>query len=192
MLAGSTRMAVAGLAAWLSLVLIGGLREIGVHVPLGLGIACAVIAGPVALVATLRTIAAAWLGPPVVAFLHEEAALCRPAEAVAVRAAAQLRGTMGGAGHLNRARLVFPAAAWAAALASAVEAIGVPGLDVAGPWPFVIAAIAPVVAWMFPSRPYWYREMTGGGVLVSPPEIPALFGARAVRVAAAQEPGPGT
>ena len=191
MLAGSTRMAVTALAAWLSLAAIGGLREIGVHVPLGLGVACAVFAGPVALVATLRAIAAAWLGPPVVAFSREEAALCRPAEAIAIRAAAQLRGTMGGAGHLYRRRLLFPAAAWAAALACAVEAIGAPGLDIARPWPFVIAAVAPLVTWMFPARPYWYREVTGGGIVVSPPEIPAFFAAHGVAVAPQAEPGPG-
>jgi len=191
-LAGSTRMAVAALAAWLSLAAIGGLRELGVHVPLGLGVACVVFAGPVALVATLRTIAAAWLGPPVVAFSREEAALCRPAEAIAIRAAAQLCGTMGGAGHLHRSRLVFPAAAWVAALATAVEAVGAPGLDAAGPWPLVVAAVSPVAAWMFPSRPYWYCEVTGGGVLVSPPGVAAVMASRCVDDRAeprAAEPG---
>jgi hypothetical protein len=35
------------------------------------------------------------------------------------------------------------------------------------------------MAWLFPSRPYWYREVTGGGVLVTPLCAAALVAARA-------------
>ncbi len=178
MVAGSTLTALATVAAWLALAVVGVLRAADVEVSFAAAVACAVVAGPVALAATFRTIVSVWLGPRIVTFSREDAELCGLPDAEALRAAAQLRGTMGGAGHLHRARLVFPAVAWAAALVMGMQGIDASVVAGAGPWPLVVAAMAALAAWLFPSRPYWYREVTGGGVIVSPPETAALVAAR--------------
>ncbi len=178
MLQGPTVTVVATVAAWLALEAVAGLHAVGVAVPPDVAIACVVVAGPLALAAGVRNVLAVWRGPPVIAFTGE-AVRCRPADALTIRASAQLQGTMGGAGHLHRSRLVFPIVAWAGVIVVGAEVAIPTALHGAGPWPAVISAIAAFGAWLFPSRPYWYREMTGGGVLVTPPEAAAFLAARA-------------
>jgi hypothetical protein len=94
----------------------------------------------------------------------EDVAVCGPAEAELVRAAAQLRGTLGGAGHLHRVRLALPAAAWCAAAAAALA--GPEVLDVA-PWT-TLAGVLVTAALLFPAKAFFYREATGGRVVVHP------------------------
>ncbi len=178
MLQGPTVTVVATVAAWLALEAVAGLHAAGVAVPPDVAIACVVIAGPLALAAGVRNVLAVWRGPPVMAFTGE-AVRCGPADAQTIRASAQLQGTMGGAGHLRRARLVFPILAWGTAIVAGAEVAVPTALHLAGPWPLLLAALAAFGAWLFPSRPYWYREMTGGGVIVTPPEAAAFLTARA-------------
>jgi hypothetical protein len=163
----------ATLASWLALVAVGALRFAGFAIPPELRIACVAVAGPIALLALVRTVCAVWRGPRVIAFERGDAVLCGPPEAEAIRDAAQLRGTMGGAGHVYAGRLVFPVVAWSGALLEGLENLS-PAFHFAGPWPFVVAIFAAIAGWVFPSRPYWYREVTGGGVVVSPPEAATL------------------
>jgi hypothetical protein len=176
-LQGPTVTVVATVAAWLALEAVSAVHAMGVAVPLDIAIACAVVAGPLAITAGVRSVLAVWRGPPVIAFAGE-AVRCGPADAEAVRSSAQLKGTMGGAGHVYRARLVLPIAAWAGAILAGAEVAAPSALQRAGPWPLLVAAVAAFGAWLFPSRPYWYRETTGGGVVVTPPEAAAFLTAR--------------
>ncbi len=109
-----------------------------------------------------------------------DALRCGPADAAAVRAGAQLQGTMGGAGHLHRTRLGFPIVAWTAVLAAGAQAVAPTSFDRAGPWLLVVASVALFGGWMFPARPYWYREMTGGGVAVMPPDAVGVLTGRLI------------
>lgn len=189
---GSTVSAVAMAAAWVALEAVGALAAIGVRIPTGAAIACATVAAPLALAAAARTLSSAWLGPPIVAFSAADAVLCAPADAASVRAAAQLRGTMGGAGHLHRERLAFPVAAWLGALAAGLEGIAAPSF--VGAWPAALAACAALAAWLLPARPYWYREVMGGRVVVSPPAAATVLASRGGRsrpAGSAVEPDPG-
>jgi hypothetical protein len=168
-------VAAATLTSWLALVTVGGLTAAGFEIAPAARLACMAVAGPVALAAAARVACAAWRGPPVVAFERAEAAPCGPSDAETIRAAAQLRGTMGGAGYVHASRLLFPALAWLAALASAAELVSPRALAAFGAWPCAIAISATTVALLFPARPFWYREITGGGVLVSPPAAAAIL-----------------
>lgn len=181
MLAGSALMVAATLGAWLALVSVGGLSAAAFEVAPAVRVACVLFAGPIAFAAAVRTIASAFRGPQVVAFERGDAVVCSAAEAETIRGAAQLRGTMGGAGHLHPGRFVFPLAAWVAALLCGAEAVSARAIELAGSWPVAIAVFSVIAALLFPSRPYWYRELTGGGVLVTPPASAALLTARAVR-----------
>jgi hypothetical protein len=166
---GSTTTALAGGLSWVCLVLAGLVRAAGVEVPRPLELAAGLIASPVALAAALQSAAAAWRGPTLVAFTLGESVPLSAAEAAFVRSVAQLRGLMGGGGHVHPRRQVFPAVAWAAAGLGGVAAL-VEGLGrTLGPWPVVLAAVAAFVALLFPSRAYFYRDTTGGGAILSPP-----------------------
>jgi hypothetical protein len=178
-LAGSALTVAATLLSWLALVSVAGFRAAGFSVSTTTQVACGVIAIPIVLAAALQTIISVWRGPRVIAFERSDAVRFGPDEADAVRAAAQLRGTMGGAGYVFPARLAFPVVSWLGALGAGTEGL-VPGvIEIAGAWPPAVAASAALVAWLFPSRPYWYREVTGGGVLVTPLSAAALVTARA-------------
>ncbi len=122
---------------------------------------------PFALTVSIRTIAWVWRGPVIVRFPLEAAALFSGSDAERVRSAAQLRGTMGGAGHLRRSRLVIPAAAWTATSAALASTLLGSSKGVTAAWA-VIAVAAAIVASAFPATPFWYREARGGGVLVHP------------------------
>lgn len=177
MLAGSGLTVIARVAAWLALVAVGAAHAVRLPLPPEMLIPCVVFAVPVALIAIGSTIAAIWRGPPIIAFAPGEGVRCGGEESEPVRAYAQLRGTMGGAGHVHPCRLVYPIVAWLGALAAGADAVAEHALS-AGPWPFAVAVAGALGAWLFPSRPYWYREMSGGGALVSPPEAVAALAAR--------------
>jgi hypothetical protein len=110
----------------------------------------------------------AWRGPVLVDFRRDEAVLCGPAEAEVVRAAALLRGTMGGAGYVSRARIAFPAIAWVAAAFIAGSAIVDPTLGSVPAWPFAVLALFAGAAVVFPARPFYYREANEGFLLLHP------------------------
>lgn len=165
---GSTRTAVGASLAWLALVVVGLVHVAGADAPRGIELAGALVAAPVAMVGAIQSIAAIWRGPTIVSFGRDDAVPCTAGEAAFVRASAQLRGLMGGAGHLYPRRLVLPSLAW---LAAAV--VGLLCLDhqlelVAAPWGVALALAAAVLAFVFPPRPYFYRDTTGGGALLAP------------------------
>jgi hypothetical protein len=125
-----------------------------------------------------RSVFLLWGGPAIVPFDRRDAVFCDVAESAAVRAAAQVRESKGGAGYVGRWRLALPTATWAAvavqsaAFVSAGE--GEPAL-----WPLPIVALGTVLSVLFPAMPFCYREMSGGCVLVHPP----LVGLRIVEAA---------
>lgn len=181
---GSTVTALGGSLSWLALVLVGLVHVAGAEPPRGLELACALLAAPVAVAGALLALAAVWRGPTVVSFSREDAVPCAGAEAAFVRGAAQLRGTMGGAGHLHRRRLVLAAAAWLAAGVVGLDGIA-PRLEAAvGPWATLVALAAAFAALLFPPGPFFYRETTGGGVLVAPASAAYRLKRRAERAAA--------
>lgn len=116
----------------------------------------------------IRTALGAWRGPVIASFPRRDAVFCDPQGAEAVRAGAQLRGTMGGAGHVHPERLVFPAVAWAAAAVVAAALLRDPSVRAVSPWALAVLAGAAVAACLAPARPFFYREVTGGRVLVFP------------------------
>ncbi len=158
-----TAIAVAALCALGAMIALGAA---GRPVAPGFVHASAAIALPLALVAAFRTMASAWRGPVLVQFRREAAIECDPVESEEVRAAAQLRGTLGGAGHVHPCRLVFPVLGWMAAAAVAVWALREP--DLALRWPVSGLVLALVATVAFPSVPFWYREASGGVVLLHP------------------------
>jgi hypothetical protein len=158
------------LLAWVSLAAAGAADALGLELPGLVASALLVLPVPVALMAIATTFSSAWRGPRIVEFSPDEATLCTGEDSEPVRAYAQLRGTMGGAGHVFPGRVALPALAWVAVLVAGVQLLAGDGRGLAGPWPVVLAIAFALGAWMFPSRPYWYREVSGGGALVWPPE----------------------
>lgn len=181
---GSTTTALAAGLSWLALVFIGLVHAAGGTAPRMAEVGLAVTAGPIALAGGLLAVAAIWRGPVIVEFSREDAHAISAPEAAYVRAASQLRGMIGGAGHLYPNRLLLPAASWGAA---AFIAAGVlwPGLGgSAGVWPVALALVTALLTIVFPARAYFYRDTTGGGALLSPPSAAYRLKVRADRAAA--------
>jgi hypothetical protein len=160
---------MAAAAIWLVLTLAALVRAAGGSVPHFLEVVCAAAAAPIAIAAAGHAIVAYWRGPTIVSFLRTDSEDCSADEAAYVRLASQLRGTIGGAGFLNPARLALPAVAW---LSAAVEGLALlaPGADASV---FVVLAIVGIgsaaAAVLLPPHAYYYREATGGTAIVSPP-----------------------
>lgn len=177
MLAGSGLAAFVRVAAWIVLVGSSGASAAGLTLPCGPVALAIALAAPIALFALGATLTSAWRGPPIISLVPEQAARCGPGDARLLRESAQLRGPMGGTGFVHRRRLVFPAAAWAAALLAGADGVAGCAFTPPGPWVFFLAVAAVVAAWLWPSRPYWYLEVDGGGALVTPPEAVAAINA---------------
>lgn len=192
MLAGSGLAVSVRVAAWIVLVGSSGASAAGLTLPCGPVALAIVLAAPVALLALVTTLGSVWRGPPIISLVPEQTARCGPEDARLVRDAAQLRGAMGGAGHVHRSRLVFPAVAWTSALLAGADGVAGCAFTPPGPWVFLAAVAAVIAAWLWPSRPYWYLEADGGGALVSPPEtVAAICSARAgdpISTEGAQDP----
>jgi hypothetical protein len=124
-------------------------------------------AAVLALTAAIRHLVFIWRGPVIVGFRREESTLCDARESDAVRSAAQLRGTMGGAGFVHPRRLVISASAWAAAAAQAIAFVA-PGRGGTTFVPIAVAGLAAALAMWFPATPFYYREAAGGCVVVFP------------------------
>lgn len=155
--------AIAG-GAWIALQVLAAVRHAGAGIPDASLAPASVLAAALALAAAVRTASWGWRGPLIVS-LPDDIVVCDPAEAEAIRVRAQLRGTMGGAGHVHPGRLALPALAWAAAAASAIswqEPIR------SAPWIALLGASA-VAAFLFPAKAFMYREATGGRVVLHPP-----------------------
>ncbi len=169
---------VAAIAAAGAFVLAASIGEGEASAATSRAIAVALLAFPGALL--VRTIAAIWRGPPLAPFPLEAAALCSDWDAEKVRQAAQLRGTMGGAGHVHPARLAIPAAAWAAALGAVASALLGSSLALEAAWALAAVGSA-IAAAIHPARAFWYREVAGGAILVHPPEAVSILSRAPVR-----------
>ncbi|HEX9049106.1 MAG TPA: hypothetical protein VF841_01080 [Anaeromyxobacter sp.] len=176
---GMTRFTAGALAACGAFAAVEVLRAAGVAVHGRAFVLLGSTAAVVAATAAARNVAHVWRGPLIVDFQRGDGLLCDARESVAVRAAAQLRGTMGGAGYLHPCRLAFSASAWAAA---AVQAVVLVSPD-RGSWEYLPAAVGLVAvafAGRFPATPFYYRETAGDCVVVFPAEAASrlLAGAR--------------
>jgi hypothetical protein len=192
MLGASMPRALAAIVAWLALVTVAGLRAVEIDVPHLAVVAAALLGGPIAIVAALQVIGSIWRGPAIRRFSRNESVHCGAEYAAVVRQGAQLRGTMGGAGHLHPRRLVFPAVAWGAAAFAGVEILAHPTAPAGAVWAAIVAVAAVAGAFLFPAKPYYYREATGGGVVVSPPEAAVWLAERACPSVADAGPSSGT
>lgn len=133
--------------------------------------ALAIASVPLALAASIAKVVAIRRGPPLRSFSAEDAAACGEPEAAAVRAFAQVRGGLGGAGHVHPFRLLLPAVAWLAAGALAVFAAA-RGVDCEGVRVALEGlAVSAAAAAIFPARPFWYLEHRDGTVLLYPPAL---------------------
>lgn len=177
MLAESAVGCVLTLLAWITLVALGLAHLAEIHLPFALVVGAVALGVPAVMLAAGQAVLAARRGPRIVAFGSDDAVTCSPADAEVIRDAAQLRGTMGGAGHLHPSRLGLVALAWASSAASGVEALA-DGALVLGGWPAIVALLAAAFAFMFPPRPFFYREVTGGAVVASPPSAAGYLLAR--------------
>ncbi|HEX9049105.1 MAG TPA: hypothetical protein VF841_01075 [Anaeromyxobacter sp.] len=150
---------------WLVVQLMTALRGAGAGIPPPALAAVSDVAAALALAAAIHVTSWAWRGPHLAAFPRQDLVVCAPPEAAAVRAAAQLRGTMGGAGHVYRLRLALPAAAWTSAAAVALAGPGL--LEAAPPWVMLLGMSA-TASILFPAKPFFYRETTSGRVVLHP------------------------
>jgi len=185
-----TRLGTASFVACATVAAMALAQWAGMPVPTEIVVGSALAAVPLAALSATRTVAQVWRGPAIMEFPCDDAALCGPEDAEAIRGAAQLRGTMGGAGNIHRERLVFPALAWWAA-AALCAARADPAFAALATWMLLIFVTAVAAAVVFPVRPFYYREVSGGGVAVYPQTTPMLL--RALRSdaesAAASEKG---
>lgn len=140
----------------------------------------ALAAAPLSFALAIRSGTGIWRGPALIRFPVEHAVLRCGAEAEQIRAAAQVRGALGGAGHVHPARLVLAVAAWG--LAGTVAACAAAGAASPVPCkPMVALTILAVVARIsLPARPFWYRERQDGSVVLYPPSAAARVRARRV------------
>jgi hypothetical protein len=169
LIGGSTMTAVAAVVAWLALVFVGLVHAAGGAIPQAALLASAVVAAPIALAAAGHSFAAMWRGPTIIPFGRADSISCSADEASYVRQQALLRGMMGGAGFLYPRRLLLVAAAWLAAAVIGLTGLSEPVCDTVGPWAVAASLTTAFVAFLFPARPYFYRDTTGGGAVLSPP-----------------------
>ncbi len=144
-------------------------RAAGVDVPERAMLGCAAATAAIALAIAGQAAVSAWRGPRIESFSRDHAVLCDPRDARCVRDAAQIRGTMGGAGYVHRRRRALPAAGWSAAAAGAAAQMLDPGLPPA----VALAGIASLLvaaglSRRFPPMPFYYLEAMDGWVLVHP------------------------
>ncbi len=172
---GGWKLTVAATATSGALLTLLAARRLGAPVPTPAIVICAAVAAPIALAAGVQRLVYLWRGPSVVSFSRIEAVRCGGAEAEAIRAAAQLRGTLGGAGHVHRSRLALHALAYFATASLGAVALASSGSDAVGAWPLAVVAGAGVGAVLLPARPFYYREATNGDVVVSPPLARSLL-----------------
>lgn len=163
-----TKLTIAAVVAFAAFVVLYALSETGTALLVSGMRGSAAIALPLAICIACRTIASVWRGPVLLRFSRTAAMACDGEAAASVRAAAQLRGSLGGAGHVHRVRLALPALAWISAAVVAGRALGQP--RAAPGWASLVLVVALCASLIFPARPFWYREARDGAVLVHPPD----------------------
>jgi hypothetical protein len=149
-------------------------RAAGGAVPARLILVCAGALVPVAAVAALQSAVHLWRGPPVVSFGNAEAVRCGGAQAEAIRRAARLRGTLGGAGHVYPGRLAVHALAGAAAAALGGYVVQA-GPDAVAGWLLMLLVAGGAWTVLLPARAFYYREARNGDLLVTPANVPSLI-----------------
>jgi hypothetical protein len=142
----------------------------GAQVPHAVAVIGASVVAVIAATVAVRNVVFVWRGPVILAFRRGDAMLCDAREASTVRSAAQLRGTMGGAGYLHPRRLVLSAAAWAAVSVQSLALLG-PQRTPATFIPLGVAIGAAALSAVFPASPFFYREAAGGCVVAFPPQV---------------------
>jgi hypothetical protein len=155
-------------AAALGLTLLA-LDIAGYPAPTAVTKALVLAATPLAAILSVRTVVGFWRGPTLMHFPVEYAALCTGSEAQAVRTAANVRGPLGGAGHVHPIRVIFPFLGW---LATAV----VLGCAAAGATrecreALLVLVLALAARTIFPPRSFWYRERRDGSLVVYPASV---------------------
>jgi hypothetical protein len=157
-----------------TLVALLGARTLGGTVPAWAAVACAAAVAPIAAAAALQRGLHLWRGPPVVSFPSAEAVRCGGAEAEAIRVAARLRGTLGGAGHIYPGRVALHAVASAAAAAFGAFVLAA-GVAAVPAWLVAVFAAGVGGVVLLPARPFYYREAMNGELLVTPANAPSLL-----------------
>jgi hypothetical protein len=175
-------VALGGASVWLALAFVGLVHAAGGQLGT-VAAACVLVAAPLAFAGALRSAVSYWRGPDLVSFTRADAEGCSPAEAAFVRGIAQLRGTMGGAGFLYPRRLALPIISWVSAAAAGATTLNEVLDETVGAWPVAITLVTGFVAFLLPARPYFYRETTGGEVIVCPPPAAQRLKYRARREA---------
>ena len=164
---GVTRFTVWALAACAGFAAVEVAEELGAPVPRGGLEVLGTLAAVLAAMAAIRNVAHVRRGPSIVEFQRRDATLCDARESAAIRAAAQLRGTMGGAGYLFPRRLAFSAVGWAATGVQAAL-LAVPEHGTATFLPLGVAVLAVLLTARFPAIPFYYRETVGQCVVAFP------------------------
>lgn len=155
-------------------------RAVGADAPAAVALVVASVSAVVAATVAVRNVVFVWRGPVIRSFPRREAMLCDAREAQTIRAAAQLRGTMGGAGYLHPGRLVLSAAGWGAISVQSLALVS-PQRTPATFLPLAVAVVAAGLVALFPASPFFYREAGGGCVLAFPPDAcRRLLGAEGV------------
>ena len=167
---GVTRFTAGAVGVCGALVVIEAAQGLGIEVPRELALVAASVSAVFAATVAIRNVAFVWRGPVILPFPRGEAMLCDAREASAVRSAAQLRGTMGGAGYLHPRRLAFSAIAWAAVSMQSVALLP-PHRAATTFVPLAVALLAAGLTAGFPASPFYYREAGGGCVLAFPPAV---------------------
>lgn len=167
---GVTRFTACALAACGVLAVAEVARVMGAAVPPTALVLLGSMTAVLAFTAAIRDVAFVWRGPVIVTFRRGDGVLCDARESAAVRAAASLRGTMGGAGHLYPRRLLFSAATWVATAAQALMLL-LPDRGAATYLPFLWVLVGGALAARFPAIAFYYRETAGDCVVAFPVEV---------------------
>lgn len=159
-----TGIAAAAGGASIALQALSAAGQAGGDVPAPAFAAGAAATAALAIAASLQTAWFAWRGPRIESLPEDDLTVVGPPEAETIRAAAQLRGTLGGAGHVHRHRLALPFGAWASAAGTALAG---PDAYDAVLWVMLLGVFV-AAALAFPAKAFFYREATGGRVVVYP------------------------
>ncbi len=143
---------------------------LGAELPHAVAAVAASTSAVIAATVAIRHVVFIWRGPVILGFPRDEAVLCDAREAASIRFAAQLRGTMGGAGYLHPSRLVVSATAWGAVSVQSLALLP-PQRTAATFLPLAVLLVAAGLAALLPPAPFFYREASGGCVLVFPPDV---------------------
>ncbi len=167
MVSGITRFTSAAIVFCSALTALEVARSFDLPVTVGPFLAVANVTAVLAATVAVRQLSYIWRGPLIVAFRRSDGVLCDAREAEVVRSAAQLRGTMGGAGHFHRWRLVLSAGAWGAASAQSLMLLP-PQRNAVTYLPLCALLLLWGLSAVLPAEPFFYREAAGGCLVAFP------------------------